>query len=60
MRVHVADLVAADAGIGNRLFHHAEAAFVLGSRLGDVIRIAAHPITDDLRKDSCAALLRAF
>src|SRR3954471_6622208 len=60
VRVDVADLVAPDARVFHGLIHHAEAAFVLGCGLRDVIRIAAHAVADDLREYVRATLLRAF
>src|SRR3954469_13139743 len=60
VRVDVADLVAPDARVFHGLIHHAEAAFVLGCGLRDVIRIAAHAVADDLRQYVRATLIRAF
>src|SRR4051812_27745200 len=60
VRVDVADLVAADARVFHRFFHHAVAPFVLRSGLGDVIRVPAHAIADNLCEYVRAALFRTF
>ena len=51
VRVDVGDLGRSQTGIADRVSHHAERAFVLGRRRGDVEGIAADAVADDLRDD---------
>src|SRR5258708_36690556 len=60
VRVHVTDDIWTKAGIAHRIAHHAEAAFMLRSRLGHVVCVAAHAVANDFSQDGSFALASVF
>ena len=51
VRIYVADISRLQLGVADRIAHHAESAFVLGSRRGDVVGVAAHAVANNFRHD---------
>src|SRR6202521_1282746 len=60
VRVHVTDDIWTQAGIAHGIAHHAEATFMLRSRLGHVIGVAAHAVANDFSQDRSVALPGIF
>ena len=60
MRVHVTHDIGTQPRIAHGIAHHAEAAFMLRSRLGHVICVAAHAVANDFSQDRSVALASVF
>src|SRR6516165_3381061 len=60
VRVDVANIFGREFGVLQRRFHHAKSAVAVFRRLGDMIRVTAHPVADNLRKNRRVAPLSMF
>ena len=49
MGVDVIDLVGSNSSVGERSSHDPHCAIAVGARRGDVIGVAGHPVSDNLR-----------
>src|SRR3989442_15508121 len=60
VRVDVTDLLGIDLRVAEGIANYGEGALAARGRGRDVVRTAAHAITDDLPQNGCAAALRQF